>query len=457
VLRRFFQANRSKQRGSLALFSVEIKKDTSSIVSSPNKRSKDTGPKASSKNGNFRDFSHKQLLASSPLKSEIGLMSSLVRSITREKLAPLSPRLLPVDGLRGLIILVMALDHANHFIAQKHSTGEYWGGPFPIYDDVLPFATRLVTHLAAPGFFFLMGVGMFYFAQSREENGWSRWSIVRHFWIRGAILIVIQFLIVNRAWELSPNGWGLEFYVGVLFALGGTMIIGSFLLWLRTRYLVMAIMILVIGTELLHPDPASWAAKQTSIADLFMLRPGGDVQLWSNYPILPWLELVVFGLLFGHWLRSNPGRAYRRGLILGLLFLLVFLVLRWLDGFGNIRPRAGNSWIDFLNVVKYPPSLTFTLLTTGINLVILWLFSKIANTYRLILEPLAVFGRAPLFFYILHLFFYAGLGYLLVPNGTTILMMYPYWLLGVILLFPFCFGFVMFKKSRSEGSLVRYF
>ena len=85
---------------------------------------------------------------------------------------PVKPsRLLSLDGLRGLIMVLMALDHANHFIAQQHSPGEYWGGPFPAYRDVLPFLTRLVTHLCAPGFFFLMGVSMFLFANSRRKQG----------------------------------------------------------------------------------------------------------------------------------------------------------------------------------------------------------------------------------------------------------------------------------------------
>jgi len=383
-------------------------------------------------------------------------MIASARTIYREKIAPTSGRLLAVDGLRGLIIVLMALDHAMHFVAQKHSSGEYWGGPFPVYADPLPFITRFITHLAAPGFFFLMGVGMIFFAHSRNGAGWSRWSILRHLWIRGALLIVIQLIIINRAWELSPSGWGVEIYIGVLFALGGAMIAASFLLWLRPRHLLLALIVLVIGSELLHPEPALWGTIGNDAGSLLLLRPGGDNQLWSNYPILPWLELVVFGLLFGHWLKSDPDRAYRRGLFLGLIFLVSFLFVRWLDGFGNIRPRAGQNWIDFLNVVKYPPSLTFTLLTTGVNLIILWLFSKIAKANSLILEPLAVFGRAPLFFYILHLFFYAGIGYLLAPDGTTIGSMIPYWLLGLLLLFPMCIGYLMFKKSRPQSLLVRY-
>ena len=90
-----------------------------------------------------------------------------------------------------------------------------------------------MTHLSAPGFFFLMGAGMLLFAVSRRKQGWSERAIFRHFWIRGAVLIALQFLIVNRAWELSPGGWGISLYVGVLFALGGTMILGSLLLRLQ--------------------------------------------------------------------------------------------------------------------------------------------------------------------------------------------------------------------------------
>ena len=115
-------------------------------------------------------------------------------------------RLLAVDALRGMIIVFMALDHANYFIAQKHPTSEIWDGMYPVYYDTLTFLARLVTHFAAPGFFLLMGAGMFLFARSRSQRGWSKWAIIRHFLIRGALLIALQLLIVNRAWELSPQG-----------------------------------------------------------------------------------------------------------------------------------------------------------------------------------------------------------------------------------------------------------
>ena len=92
--------------------------------------------------------------------------------------SPKAARLFAPDALRGLIITLMALDHASLFIAHKHSSGEMWGGPYPVYTDTLAFLTRFVTHFCAPGFFFLMGVGMALLALSRQEQGWSKWRII---------------------------------------------------------------------------------------------------------------------------------------------------------------------------------------------------------------------------------------------------------------------------------------
>ena len=376
------------------------------------------------------------------------------------KEAKKKPRLFSIDALRGLIIIFMALDHANYFIAQKHSSGEYWGGTFPHYDNALSFLTRFVTHFSAPGFFFLMGVGMLLFADSRQKQGWSKAAVIRHFLIRGTVLIGLQLLIVNRAWELSPGGWSLEVYIGVLFALGGTMIISSFFLWLKPRYLFILSVVLLIGTELLHPAPHLWG--QLSFVDFFdnlnviLVYPSGTTELWSNYPILPWLELVVFGILFANWLLNDRRQAFDIALKLGLALLAAFAVVRYLDGFGNIRPREGNTWVDFLNTVKYPPAITFTLMTTGVNLILLNLFSKAREKAHKFLQPLVVFGQSPLFFYVLHLFFYAGLALWLTPDGTSIPAMYPYWLVGLVILYPLCLWYGKLKRDQPANSILRF-
>jgi uncharacterized membrane protein len=382
-------------------------------------------------------------------------MSTKHESQTPEKPSHKASRFLSLDALRGLIMVLMALNHANHFIAQQHSPGEYWGGRFPVYHGILPFFTRLVTHPCAPGFFFLMGVGMVLFANSRRKQGWSEWAIVRHFLIRGGFLIALQLLVVNRAWELSAGGRGLELYIGVLFALGGTMILGSLLLWLKPKVLLALTAMLVLGTELLTPDPSLWNQMFQPL-NRILLVPGGNLTLWVNYPVLPWLELVTFGLVFGYWLVDDPQKAFERALKLGAVFILAFLVLRYLDGFGNTRPRAGNTWIDFLNLVKYPPSITFNLLTLGVNLIIMGLFAQASGKLQQFLQPLVVFGRAPLFFYLTHLLLYAGLGLCLTPDGTSIPRMYLYWLLGLLILFPLCLWYGQIKHRQPASSILRF-
>lgn len=383
----------------------------------------------------------------------------MVSNQSFEKTDSRSGRFFPVDALRGLIIILMALDHANYFVAHKHSPGEYWGGLLPVYETSLAFTTRFVTHLAAPGFFFLMGVGMYLFAEARQKRGWGKWAVIRHFLIRGIILIAIQLLIINRIWPLAAESWP-DIYIGVLIALGGTMILGSFLLWLRPIYLLILAVVLFIGTEFLVPDPGLWGKFQIShpldYLNPILIYPGGNGSLWSNYPLLPWFELVVFGILFGHWLIRDQQQAYRGGMIIGLGFTAGFLVIRYLDGFGNILPRPGNSWIDFLNVIKYPPSISFTLLTMGINLILLDLFARANSSLRSFFYPLVVFGQVPLFFYIVHLMLYAGLGLWLTPEGTSLARMYPLWLLGLLILFPVCLFYRKLKQRQPANLVLRY-
>jgi uncharacterized membrane protein len=363
-------------------------------------------------------------------------------------------RLFPLDALRGLIIVLMALDHANHFVAQQHTSGEYWSA-LPSYDSAWTFLVRLVTHLAAPGFFFLMGAGMTLFTSSTRRQDWRKRAFLGHFWLRGLILIALQLLIVNRAWEWSPDGWQLEIYFGVLFALGAAMMIGSLMLWLPARWLLGVSVVLVLGTAVFFTT--SYSLYRSPLLNSLLLIPGGNQFIWVNYPVIPWLGLVTFGMAYGHWLRRDSQQAYRRAWQLGPAFLLAFIVLRLLNGFGNLQSRIDNDWIAFLNVVKYPPSLTFILLTLGINLSLLAAFSQVSPKGERFLQPLLVYGRVPLFFYIVHLFLYAMLGNWLTPNGTSLLVMAGFWLLGLLILYPLCLGYGRFKQSRPPNSIWRFF
>jgi uncharacterized membrane protein len=365
-----------------------------------------------------------------------------------------SGRLWSVDALRGLLIVLMALDHANYFVAQKHPAGEFWGGPFPVYDSPGPFLARLATHPAAPGFFFLMGCGMSLYAAGRRRRGWSEWAIARHFLVRGALLILLQFTLVNLAWSLTPWGWTTETYAGVLFGLGAAMIFAAALLRVGSRALLVLSATVIPLVALAGPDPGQWGRPYPEVVHL-LLVPGGSAHLWVNYPVLPWLGLVIFGMAFGRWLLADQRRGAVRALWLGAALLVVFVVLRATDGFGNVRPRSGDTWIDFLNVVKYPPSITFLSLTMGLNLITVGIIGRAGEAGSRFLAPLAVFGRTPLLFYLLHLFLYAGLGRALAPRGSTIAAMLPLWLLGLGLLYPVCLLYGRVKEAASPRSVLR--
>lgn len=364
-------------------------------------------------------------------------------------------RYLALDALRGLIVVLMAVDHANYFVAQQHSSGEHWGGPFPAYADALSFMTRLITHPVAPGFAFLMGTGMVLFAASRRERGWSEWAIVRHFLIRGALLVALQFSIVNLAWNLGPQPFP-DVYMGVLAALGGGMILGSLFVRLGPLTLAIVGMVLLVGVEFSHPDPSQWGLIFDQPLGLVFGYSGGDAGFWSNYPIFTWLELVIFGMAFGKWMLADQEAPLRRAWLIGVVALVGFYLLRIFDGFGNIRPRSGDDWIGYLNVVKYPPAMTFTLLTMGVNLIILSLFARAGGWANRLLESLATFGRVPLFFYVAHLYLYLGLGAWLEPSGTTIPIMYLYWLAGLGILYPLCVWYGHLKQRQPADSLLRF-
>jgi uncharacterized membrane protein len=391
-------------------------------------------------------------------KQEIYMTATVIDRQTQAAAKPAS-RLFAPDALRGLIMLLMALNHANMFVAQSHSSGEYWGGALPQYPDTASFLARFFTHPAAPGFSFLMGVGMGLSAVALLRRGWSKPQITVSFLIRGFILIVLQFLVVNRAWEINPTGWGVQFYFGVLVALGAGMIISSGLVWLKNQYLLVLVFVLLLVIEMVSPGPEKWGTI-FSLPQNVLLVPGGVQPYWVNYPVMQWLELVVLGLVFGSWFADDPRRAMRRSLVFGVVFLVSFLVIRYFNGFGNIRPREGDTWVDFFNLVKYPPSLAFTTLTMGFNLIMLGLFGWFAERSMKVqkqLQPLVVFGRAPLFFYVVHLFLYAALGYLLIPSGTSTVVMLIFWLLGLLLLYPFCRWYGEFRRSRPLNSAWRYF
>ena len=361
-------------------------------------------------------------------------------------------RLLSLDRLRGLLMVLMALDHAVFFLTRLHTVGEFWGGPYPSYDSALPFLVRWVTHLAATGFFFLLGAGQGLAARTRRRQGWGWGRTTGQFLLRGVLLIVVQLAVVNRAWELSPSGWVVKWYFGVLFALGGGLLLTAPLSGLKSWVHLVLALAALLACAWFGPRPAEWQ-HYLPLWKRFALAPGGDQNLWVSFPVLAWLAPLLLGLAFAGWLEADAKRAMRRALVLGVVFLAAFAGLRLLDGFFNIRPANYRNWIDFLNVVKYPPSITFVLLTLGIDLLLLALFHTL-DRVRLP-EILPVFGRSALFFYVAHLFLYVGMGRLAGRGGVSIGWMFALWILGLALLYLPCLWYGRLRQRQPSGSLLR--
>ena len=367
------------------------------------------------------------------------------------------PRFLPLDALRGLLIVLMALDHANFHIAQQHSSGEYWGGCFPVFQTPFHFVTRFVTHPCAPGFFFLMGVSMVLFQSSRRKNGWKESEIRWHFITRGLVLIVVQLMLdFLGIWSTSSSSSPL-WYVGVLAALGAGMILCIPLMNLKPVFLGVIALWLMIVLEILTPSPLLWGRNFEQLAGVLLVYGGGSENFWVNYPLLAWAEIVVWGILFGRILLKEKEKAYRLGSWAAMICLVGFVLLRSMNGFGTIRPLENDTWMGFLSVVKYPPSLAFVLLTMGINLFALWFFSRLWKSGTSNWNPLVVFGRAPLFSYVVHIVIYLLVGRLLVPQGTSLGIMYIFWLGGLVIMYLPARWYGIFKAAQPSRSFVRLF
>jgi uncharacterized membrane protein len=320
-----------------------------------------------------------------------------------------------------------------------------------------------------------MGAGMALLAESRRALGWSEWTIVRHLAQRGGLLIALQLLVENPAWRIGdgPMFTPAVFfsYFGVLYGLGASMIAGAFLLRLRPAGLLGLGLAAELATELVIAGLRQAGATPSPLLQLLIV-PGRAAGFTVYYPLLPWLGVALCGMAFGRLLARDPARAYRRAATIGAALLALFLALRLAGGFGNLQPPAGPGWIAFFNVVKYPPSIVFLALTLGVDLLLLALLARVGGRpttndqrpttqsamqglFRSWLAVLAVFGRSPLFFYVAHLYLYGLIGLALGSRGTSIPRMYPYWLLGLAILFPLCWLYGRFKRRPAPGSLWR--
>ena len=386
-------------------------------------------------------------------------------------------RLTAIDMLRGLAIVVMAIDHVrDYFLAGT---------------DVDPtanpnvslaiFATRWITHFCAPVFVLLAGVsaGLMVSRKSRNELG-------RFLFTRGVWLILVEILVIATAWSFSPGGipeaGGLTWTaMQVIWAIGASMVALSGLQYLGRNACFALGAVVVVAHNLLDPIwPASqlfdrqwpiWVALHSP-----MSLPAGPFLLSFRYPLLPWIGVMLLGFGISRVFTLPPARRNAILFASGTSITLGFLLLRASGVYGDPNPwqvQPGGplaTAIDFLNVTKYPPSLLFLMMTLGPAAMLCALADRISGgTPGAIKDALIVFGRAPFVFYVAHLYVIHSLSVLLgliqgfrLEQMMTMSRFYPkdfgiglpavylVWALVVALLYPLCRWVADVKARRRD-------
>jgi uncharacterized membrane protein len=309
---------------------------------------------------------------------------------------------------------------------------------------------------------------MILFADARRAAGRSQARIRRHFILRGLVLVLVEQILENPAWILGALGGsaGLgasgfdtvpgggsppRLMFGVLTALGGAMIAWAPLLQLPAAVSAS----LGVGAIVLTQWFVSSADADALYSPLVrLLCIPGHTSIWFVlYPIVPWAGVTGLGIAFGRMLSGNPASAALIALRGAAGMAAIFLALR-LAGSGDLHQMAQPNWIGILNVTKYPPSVAFVLMTLAANGALLALFDRVAGSIGRWGQPLLAFGRTPLFFYIVHLYLFALIGFAF-PDGTTLPRMYPVWLAGVAAMYALCRWYEGFKRRQHADSLWR--
>lgn len=306
---------------------------------------------------------------------------------------PAGRRLNSIDLLRGLVIVIMALDHVRDYV---HATSFVSDPTDPATTTLGLYLTRWVTHFCAPTFSFLAGVSVFMQSRGKTMGQLSRFLVTRGLW-----LIALELVVENIGWNWNIPGWALL----VLWALGGGMIALAGLIHLPRRA-VLVIALVIIGLhDLLDPIPPQAFGSLAWLWHLLHVPGvvGGNV--FVGYPILPWIGVISLGYAVGDIFTLEPERRRRILLVAGTAMIAAFLVLRGINLYGDPRPWKAfaepmRTALSFFNVSKYPPSLDFVLATLGPVFLLLPALEKLKGWAA---DFLLTYGRVPLFFYILHI------------------------------------------------------
>lgn len=308
-----------------------------------------------------------------------------------------------IDALRGLVMVVMALDHAR----------DYWAptpfDPTNVASDTTPlwFFMRWVTHFCAPVFVFLAGTSAFFKGRKVGPRALSRWLVVRGLWI-----VLLEITVNNALWwgGVWPT-FGFSVSLQVLWAIGASMLALGLLCRLPRGAILIVAAAMIAGHNLLDSVGTGVAQSSAPLDIAWSLLhvqnfiPMDGWTLFVLYPVVPWVGVMAAGYVFGSWFVEIEGRA-RPVFLLGLALTVAFVVLRFANVYGDPSPWVSSergtlyTVLDALACTKYPPSLLFLLMTLGPSLMLLAWFGTVRAG---VIHWLTVYGRVPLFFYFAHM------------------------------------------------------
>jgi uncharacterized membrane protein len=379
---------------------------------------------------------------------------------------PAREREIAIDWVRGLVMVVMVLDHARDFFHGMRDAPTDLATTTPIL-----FATRIVTHFCAPVFIFLAGTAAYLYGRGRTPAERSRFLFTRGLW-----LVVLELTVIRLGWIPDP-GYHIT-PLQVIWAIGWSMIALAALSRLPIPVLAGISALVVIGHDGLDGVHAAtfgdlaWLWNVLHQSSELTLVPGHV--LWVAYPLVPWIFVMALGFAFGTTV-ALP-RDQRRALWLrtGAALVLAFFIVRGINLYGDPEPwHAQRSWLwtamAFVNTHKYPPSLDYLLMTLGPALIVLALAPARSDAWYA--RPLLVFGRVPLFFYVAHLYLlrYTSIPLAIVhlgkvafrmpPNGSggspELPLGYTYlaWLTALLVLYPACRWYARIKAGGRHPLL----
>src|SRR4051812_16494073 len=288
-------------------------------------------------------------------------------TVTLNKTTPVlkaTHRVASIDILRGIVMIIMALDHTREFF---HHDAMIGNDPLS-FQTTWPFLffTRWITHYCAPTFVFLSGTSVFLYSQrgkTKKEVGWFLFT-------RGLWLIFAEIVIVNGLWLF---GYTTFMILEVFWAIGMSMVCLSILQFLPYRVLLVIGLSIVFGhnaldsVQVMHPAAASVAWSLTHAPNLY--QPFPHYMILVSYPFLPWLGLMICGYCMGELYTKNTNPAYRKKFLLtaGIVAIVLFVVLRFINVYGDrqhwsVQQSTIFTVLDFVNTTKYPPSLLYMLM-----------------------------------------------------------------------------------------------